>query len=354
MVVVTTSFPRDEGDPSGHFVRSHARALVREGASVHVIAPFGAVTDAPIEAPPLVVHPAGGSSLFGFPGAIARAAEDPLRLVGALAFARGVRRRLAQLAPFDRVVAHWMVPCAWPLLAGVRGPLDVVVHGADVRVLLGAPALLRAAIVRSLVDRGARFQIVAAHLLDAMAAALPDLLAERLRASSRVEPAPIDVPDVASAAAALRASIGLRERGGEPLVVCVGRVVPDKRFDLVIAAAARIAPRVRIALVGDGPDRARIEALARAHDVALIATGRAARDEALAWIAAADVLVHPSAKEGAPSVVREARALGTPVVACAAGDVERWARDDTGIVIVEPSARAIAEALVRVTAARSG
>ena len=291
------------------------------------------------------MHPAGGSSLFGFPGAIARASQNPLRLAGAAAFARGARRRLRELAPFDRAVAHWMVPCAWPLLARTEVPLDVVVHGADARLLLRAPSAARGAIVASLLDRGARFQLVAAHLLEELATSLPGSLARRFHEASRVEPAPIDVPDVDDAAATLRASLELRD--DERLVVCVGRFVAGKRFDLAVTAATSITPAARLVLVGDGPERARLEALCSSHGARAIVTGVLPRLDALAWIAAADVLLHPSADEGAPTVVREARALGTPVVACAAGDLVRWAQLDPGIVIAEPDARAIAEALLR-------
>jgi len=343
VLVVTTSFPEHDDDPSGHFVQSHARALARAGAAVHVIAPFGAATDPPRDRSPLVVHPAGGASLFGFPGAIARAAGNPLRLAGAAVFAAGVRRRLRELAPFDRVVAHWIVPGAWPLVTGTTAPLDIVSHGADVRLLARLPALLRAAIVRSLLDRAAHFQFVAAHLRDTLAAALPRGLAERLRAASHVEPAAIEVPDVAAAAVALRASLGLAR--DERLALCVGRLVADKRYNLAVAAVAGSASRVRLVIVGDGPERGRLEALALASGVRATFTGALPRREALAWIAAADVLIHPSASEGAPTVVREARALGTSVVACAAGDLVCWAETDAGIAIAAPDPRALAAAI---------
>ena len=63
------------------------------------------------------------------------------------------------------------------------------------------------------------------------------------------------------------------------------------------------------------------------------ATCRAPRH--LRWIAAADVLVSASAHEGAPSVVREARALGVPVVAVSAGDLAQWAERDAGLLLVD-------------------
>ncbi|HVY44240.1 MAG TPA: glycosyltransferase, partial [Minicystis sp.] len=63
------------------------------------------------------------------------------------------------------------------------------------------------------------------------------------------------------------------------------------------------------------------------------------------WVAAADVLLHASAVEGAPTVVREARALGVRVVACPAGDLAAWAAADPGITLAEPTAEALARAV---------
>lgn len=455
IVVVTTSFPSFEGDPSGHFVRSHARTLARrpaiapahpasrdghpdaeapaaidpsarrppsdldpgdptalsrsglfaqidgagstsaasggglfagldgagcapalsggglftdlDGADVHVIAALGAVTDPPfVDAAcsvlradrtretaagggpaelvaPLVIHPAGGGALFTSPGALARAKERPSRLASAAVFAAGVRVRLRELAPFERLVAHWIFPCAWPLCAGTSAPLDVVSHGADVRALVAMPAPVRARIVASLIARGARFQFVASHLLDALAGSLAPELAARLRAAARVEPAPIEVPDVRADGERRRASLGLAE--GERLVVCAGRLVRAKRVDLAIEAAAIAG--ARIVIVGDGPERGPLEAVARDREARAVFAGEIRRDEALGWIAAADVLVHASEHEGAPTVVREARALGTRVVACEAGDLARWAERDAAITIAPPDPRKIAEQITR-------
>jgi glycosyltransferase involved in cell wall biosynthesis len=67
----------------------------------------------------------------------------------------------------------------------------------------------------------------------------------------------------------------------------------------------------------------------------------------MAWIAAADALLHPSAIEAAPTVIREARALDVHVVACDVGDVAAWADDDPGIAVAEPNAAALAAAVER-------
>src|ERR1700726_1685249 len=98
IAVVTTSFPAHEGDPSGHFVQAEVRELERAGHEVIVVAP-----------------PVGGA--FGWPGVAARVAERPARLVDAARWVIQGRARLARIEA-QRVVAHWAVPCAWPVAAG--------------------------------------------------------------------------------------------------------------------------------------------------------------------------------------------------------------------------------------------
>jgi glycosyltransferase involved in cell wall biosynthesis len=83
-------------------------------------------------------------------------------------------------------------------------------------------------------------------------------------------------------------------------------------------------------VLGDGPELERL--MARFPAARFI--GHVERAQALAYISAADVLVSASLREGAPSVVREARALGTPVVCLEAGDVKKWAETDPGLSVV--------------------
>ena len=345
IVVITTSFPRDDEDPSGHFVRSSAEVLAGHGDEVHVIAPGGSARDPPLRRGRLTVHRAGGGALFAWPGAAARAREAPWRLLAAAPFAAGASRRLRELAPIDRAVAHWIVPCAWPLmLAAPRVPLEVRGHGADVRLLLRAPRAAREAIVAALLARGASFAFAAAALLDALSGALSPALSGALSAAARVEPPAIDVPDVLDLkdrARALRRGLALAP--GERLAVVACRLIRTKRVDLAIAAAAAASPPARLVVVGDGPERPALERLAVGSAVLL--AGALPRREALAWIAAADALLHPSSVEAAPTVVREARALGVSVVACDAGDVAVWAADDPGIAVAPRTVEGLAEAL---------
>ncbi|MEO8801322.1 MAG: glycosyltransferase, partial [Polyangiaceae bacterium] len=67
-------------------------------------------------------------------------------------------------------------------------------------------------------------------------------------------------------------------------------------------------------VIGDGPERARLERQTREGRAAAHFLGKLTRPEALAHIAVADALVHTSEAEGLSSVIREADALGTRVV----------------------------------------
>src|SRR5262249_11485896 len=154
--------------------RSSALALARSGARVHVIAAGGSALDPPVDQGGLIVHRAGGGALFAWPGAAARARQAPWRLLSAIPFAAGVRKRLHELGPVDRAMAHWIIPCAWPLMLAVpEVPLEVRAHGADVRLLIRSPSAFRNAVVHALVVRGARFVFAARALRDALLRSLP-------------------------------------------------------------------------------------------------------------------------------------------------------------------------------------
>jgi glycosyltransferase involved in cell wall biosynthesis len=342
-VVVTTSFPSFDEDPSGHFVRSGARALAHQGHEVHVVLPGGSMLEPPRRSGGLILHPAGGGALFGWPGAVARARERPWRVLAATSFTLGALRRLRAIGRVDRAIAHWIVPSAWPLLSAERAPLEVVAHGADVRALIAAPAMVRSRIIGSLLAKDARFTFAAHALRESLVAVLGPL-GSKLRDASRVEPPPIDVPNVSAAAEALERE---RSASGTRLIVCAGRLVASKRVELVIAALGACQTPVELVVLGDGPERASLEAQARGLSARVSFMGTLGRREALGWVAAADLLVHASGIEAAPTIVREARALGVRVIACDAGDLAAWAASDPGITVVDARGDAIAHAIDR-------
>jgi len=316
IVVVTTSYPARENDPSGHFVESEVLALSASGHEVTVIAPRPATG---AEERPGVSWIDGGSA-FGWPGASSRVRARPWRAFGAMGFVLRARRALRREAGVTRVIAHFALPSAWPI-ATARSPhvpLEVVVHGSDARLLVRLPSFVRTRVAQAL--RSADVRAVSSELRELLVLALGPAIRERIR----VAPAPVDVLGVPARGEARRL---LGVDACERLIVVAGRLVPEKRVDVALAAT-RLAGTSRVVVVGDGPER---ERLARDFPEATF-TGLLPRDRALTWISAADILLSASTREGAPSVIREARALGTSVIARASGGLPA---EDGGLFVLE-------------------
>ena len=134
---------------------------------------------------------------------------------------------------------------------------------------------------------------------------------------------------------------------GTPVLVAAGRLAGVKNYPLMIEAVAQLAGRMRTALwiLGDGPDRSRLEALARERGVGSVVQFLGFQRNPFRFIAAADVFVLTSTYEGFGNVLIEAMACGTPVVATRSpGTVEVITDGETGI-LVEHDSRAIANAI---------
>ncbi|MEF9903634.1 glycosyltransferase family 4 protein [Streptomyces sp. P9-A2] len=103
-------------------------------------------------------------------------------------------------------------------------------------------------------------------------------------------------------------------RSPEPLFVAVGRLVEYKRIDLLLRLWERVRPVTggRLVIVGDGPERERLERLA---GPGVEFTGHVSEEEKHRLLCAAWLLLHPSAVEGWGLVVTEAATRGTPTVA---------------------------------------
>jgi teichuronic acid biosynthesis glycosyltransferase TuaC len=317
--IVTTSYPSFKGDPSGHFVQAEARAT---HADVVVIAPrvrpWGSVRLGPCndgEDSRVEVLRLPASDAFGWPGFASRLRAGPWRAVPAIAWMRRAAQSLHTHGPFDRVIAHWALPCAWPIVCGshTKAELEVVSHGGDVRLLLALPSIVRTRVTRQIAERARRWRFVSASLLAELTHTLPQDDARRLETIAVVGACRFELPDVRDAIAAKRT-----EHAGARLYVSASRLVASKRVDRVIEHVASLgaldAP-ARLVVVGDGPERKRLERLARARRLDARFVGLVRREDALAWIGAAEAVVHASRAEGQSTLLREAEALGVRIEA---------------------------------------
>jgi hypothetical protein len=142
--LLTTSFPRFEGDYAGCFVADRARALAADGHTVDVLAAGDPVADVSCRAAPgvdltriaqvAIVPP----PLFYGPGAPERLERggvgawlDAMRF--SIALAATARERAAR---WDAIECHWLLPCALAALAAAPGlPIRAFAHSGDVALL---------------------------------------------------------------------------------------------------------------------------------------------------------------------------------------------------------------------------
>jgi glycosyltransferase involved in cell wall biosynthesis len=132
------------------------------------------------------------------------------------------------------------------------------------------------------------------------------------------------------------------------VVASAARLDPRKGQDTLLRAFASLAvsrPAAHLVLAGEGPERARLEALARELGVAERARLPGALDTA-ELLAAADVACVPSLREGLSVFALEAQAAGRPVVASRVGGLPEAVADGVSGLLVEPAdAAALATAL---------
>ena len=133
----------------------------------------------------------------------------------------------------------------------------------------------------------------------------------------------------------VRAELGFAPEA--PMVLFAGRLAEQKRVDDLLKALdllQHVQAGVCTVIAGDGPLRGRLEATAHAYQLDGRVRFLGHRDDVPRLMAAADILVLPSAYEGLPNVVLEAMRFRKPVVATAApGTTEVVVNGETGILV---------------------
>jgi glycosyltransferase involved in cell wall biosynthesis len=184
---------------------------------------------------------------------------------------------------------------------------------------------------------------------------VPDIVARYRRPAETIDVIVNGVPDEV-----LDAPLEDRSPG---LVITAGRLVASKRFDDVLRAfawarsrlGADVAQQVYLEVLGDGPERRRLEALADELGIAcwVVFRGMVPYAEVVSSMRRAQVMVFLSAKtsERLPNVIKEALAVGCPVIASDTPGIEELISNGSSGYIVSANAPAEAgSALVRMLA----
>ena len=341
LVLATLNFPPALGGIE-HLCAELARALSGLGIAVHVVAP-GQPGDAIVDA--------------ALPFPVTRYPSGPVRVVN-------LTRALLPLlraAPSWVLFAQWTAATPFALLR-LLGPrttrLATIAHGKE---YLTAERGWRSTWAWSAQRRAVLSQL-------AMVLAVSDYTAKHARASGarsvRITHPGVDAEHFSPRATSriTRAELAGPNADG-PVLLSVARLVPRKGVDTLISALPEVIalhPGLRYVVVGDGPDRDRLSALATAQGVAAhvrIVSG-VSNDELPAYYAGADLFVMAARElpgvgdaEGFGMTLLEAQACGTPVIAAQSGGMPDALRaGETGLLVAQDDPRALGAAVIELLA----
>jgi teichuronic acid biosynthesis glycosyltransferase TuaC len=346
VLTLATLFPSGARPTLGVFVERQTQGLAAlEGAELQVVAPIG------LPAGPLARHP-HYTDLRALPaeeernGLIvhrpryrvapwlgqartARTIAETLR-----PFLAGLRERF----PFDVIDAEFFWPdgpAAMRLARDFGVPFSIKARGGDINHWGRRPPIARQ-IVEAARQAGGLLAVSEALRGDMAALGIDP-------AGVRVHRTGIDLERFRPTdRAAAKAALGI----AGPLLVTAGALIPRKGQEVAIAALSEI-PDATLLIVGDGPDRPKLERLVRARGVAGRVRFLGVQPHAAlpGLLGAADVMVLPTAFEGLANVWVESLACGTPVVTSDVGGArEAIDRPEAGrLVAREPAA--VAEAV---------
>jgi glycosyltransferase involved in cell wall biosynthesis len=265
---------------------------------------------------------------------------------------RGLVRALRRFDPHVVIVGGWNQPASWEALAWTRikrRPLVAWVESTARDERPGSRPLeaLKRALVRACAGFLVPGRASAEYLVGLDAGTRPIEIAPNA-VDTRVFGA--DVARAREERDAIRAELGIGRRGC--VVLCVARLAPEKNVALLLDAFGRLGGDGELVIVGDGAERARLEAAA---PEGTRFTGWLEREELVRWYAAADVLVSPSRSEQWGFAISEAAAAGLPIVTTTAVGAARDLVEEgvNGFVVDPTDAAALADALRRLAADRA-
>lgn len=345
VLTLATLFPNAHRPVLGVFVERQTLGLAaRPGVEVEVVAPIG------LPVWPLSRHP-HYAPLAALPReerwkglAVHRPHYRVWPRIGHARTARDMAdallpllREIRERFPFDVIDAEFFWPdgpAAMRLSGQLGVPFSVKARGSDIH-LWGKRPGISAQIVEAGRRAGGLLAVSAALKRDMVAMGMPER-------SIRVHHTGVDLDRFRPI-----------ERGPGVTLVCVGALIERKGQGIAIEALARLAVAdAELVLVGDGPDRAALEAQARALGVAdrVRFLGSRPHEELPALLASARVMVLPTASEGLANAWVESLACGTPVVTCDVGGAREIVDRPAAGRLVERTSAAVAAGIAEVLA----
>jgi glycosyltransferase involved in cell wall biosynthesis len=359
ILVLTTSWPRYEGDTAGSFVAHWASSLSKRGHQLTILCPSadgypdkesleggGEVLTAErlsqsrrltrprfTQQSTLYYHPpeAGrvlvkrvssfaGDSLFYRAGAPENLSSDLRAWVGVPFFmSRMFAVALEEARSADIIVGHWILPMGFlaALLGWMRNKASAAVaHSGDVH-LLSRLLRVNASLFRRVFSH-TKIACVSSHQVPAL---------QQIKARISVLPMGIE-EEFFERRASLRT-------GGRARILCMGRLVPIKGVDLLLRAAQGVD--VSLTIAGDGPERGALERLAKELSLDCTFLGEVRGQARLDAFANADLFVLPSRiledqrSEGLPVSLLEAAAAGLPIVTSTSGGASAFFEGDISL-----------------------
>ncbi|MFW2386967.1 MAG: glycosyltransferase family 4 protein [Polyangiales bacterium] len=347
--LVTTGFPRFEGDCSGSFLLTLARGLVEQGHSVRVLAPE------PRRAMPMPSWP--GIDLRWLPYARPRRLQrtfygsgvpdnlsmHPARILGAASFSAvlaGASKR--DLDDCDALLSSWCLPSGWAASRAARGrPHLCICHATDVRWLSRLPRGRSAA--RTIHSGATSMWFLSPVLRDRffqVAGLAPS------RTTTHIGSMPIAPPiEPGASRTLLRQKLGMERF----TLLFLGRLVPIKGTAELFHSVAKLPEQPSVRIAGNGPERAALQDLAQRLGIDAEFEGWVSGERKEALLKACDAVVVPSRPDdGLPTVLFEAKARGLPIIATDLSAIPAELRNREGVELVPPNDRqAFRDAIIR-------
>jgi glycosyltransferase involved in cell wall biosynthesis len=270
----------------------------------------------------------------------------------AAADARAVTALIAAMRAFRPQIVHTHTAKAGALgrLAArlALGHRPIVVHTYHGHVLSGYFGPVKSRAFRA-IERG--LAATTDQLVGVSQATIDDLVSMGIAPATKFAKIPVGL-DLDGFLATTRADgAPFREEVGagpdDVLALFVGRLAPIKRVDLLLdaVAAAGAGTRLRLAIVGDGPLRAELEARSSALGLGRTVTFCGFRADVAAITGAADLAVLSSDNEGTPVALIEAAAAARPALSTDVGGVAEIVRPSTGVLVARGDAAALGRGL---------